>query len=78
MVKRTLKFLIISHVGIMESGAIFKSFPYSLNLLETFHVVAMNDGTESENPLARKNFYASYITHYKSLLFNHCFNGCSF
>jgi len=25
----------------------FKSFPYSLNLLETCHVVVINDGTES-------------------------------
>jgi hypothetical protein len=56
MLKRTLKFLIISHVGIKESGAIFKSFPYSLNLLETFHVVAINDVTESKNSSARKNF----------------------
>jgi hypothetical protein len=54
--RNTVKFLITSHVGIKERGAIFKSFPYSLNLLETFHVVAINDGAESKNSSARKNF----------------------
>jgi hypothetical protein len=54
--QNTVKFLITSHVGIKESGAILKSFSYYLNLLETFHVVTINDGTESKNSSARKNF----------------------
>jgi len=45
--KNTVKFLITGHIGIKECWAIFKSFPYSLNLLETCHVVVINDGTES-------------------------------
>jgi len=39
--KNTVKFLITSHVGIKECEAMFMSFPYSLNLLETFHIVAI-------------------------------------
>lgn len=54
--KNTVKFLITSHVGIKESGAILKPFLYSLNLWETFHVVAINDSTESKNSSARKTF----------------------
>jgi hypothetical protein len=52
----TVKFLTATRIGIKNTGTIFKSLPYSLNLLETFHVVAINGGTESKNSLARKNF----------------------
>jgi hypothetical protein len=44
---KTMKFLITSHLRIKNGEVMFKSVPYSLNLLETLHV-AINDGTESK------------------------------
>jgi hypothetical protein len=52
----TMKFAITSHLRIKNGEVIFKSVSYSLNLLETLHVVAINDSTGSKNSSARKNF----------------------